>query len=68
MTQLEILKFAMIGVSNRLNDEQKRKEKLNSEGKPSPIADYRIEKLTKQFDEVMDLIGIEERKSQVKGG
>lgn len=51
MTQLEILKFAMIGVSNRLNDEQKRKEKL-----------------TKQFDEVMDLIGIEERKSQVKGG
>lgn len=52
ISDYEILKAAYTEVLRRWANETERKEKLNEEGKPSPIADFRIDKTQKQLDEL----------------
>lgn len=52
ISDYEILKAAYTHILCIWGRELERKEKLNKDGKPSPIADFRIDKTQKQLDEL----------------
>lgn len=52
ISDYEILKAAYSYILYIWGRELERKERLNNEGKPSPIADFRIDKTQKQLDEL----------------
>lgn len=63
MTQLEILKYALYGVNEKMN----REERLNdlykqTHGHDSELYKRRIAKLQKKFDEITELMRTENNK------
>jgi len=58
MTQYEILKMASIGISSRMAREEEINELTKNEyGRENRISVLKLEKLSEQFLEVMNLIG-----------
>lgn len=56
ISEYEIVKMAYGRILDRWAKEKERKEKLNVEGKPAPIADHWIEKTEKQMAELHEWI------------
>lgn len=52
ISEYEIVSMAYSKILDRWAKEKERKEKLNAEGKPAPIADHWIEKTEKQMEEL----------------
>jgi hypothetical protein len=61
MTQYEILKFAFMGCADELTRKEEIAKRLKADSKPSPLTDKQIERLKAQFNEILDLMGIEEK-------
>lgn len=63
MTNLEILNLALIGVCVKLQREEEiNRSTIKEYGRENNIALNHIQKLNKQYDEIRNLILIEERK------
>ena len=56
MTEYEVIKAAHLTILDRWDAEMRRKERLESEGKPAPLADYRLDKYEAQLRELEDAL------------
>ena len=52
ISEYDIVRLAYGRILEKWAKEKDRKEKLNAEGKPAPIADHWIEKAEKQMEEL----------------
>ena len=60
MTKLDLLIYALDGICKRIDEEEKIKEKsYRTLGETDKLAEFRLKKLNKDFDEIAKLIAEE---------